>query len=48
METRSAGVILDDAIARCGWGESTQVMLLLEYIDHQFNVPLNTINEASY
>lgn len=34
-ETRSAGGIVDDAIASQGWNDSTLVELLIEYIQNQ-------------
>ncbi len=35
MTRRDVGVILDDAVARTGWNDSTIVDVLLEYIRNQ-------------
>lgn len=32
---RSAGVILDDAVAKTGWSTDAQLEVLLEYIENQ-------------
>lgn len=34
-ETRSAGVILDDATARTEWDYDSQIAVLLDYIQNQ-------------
>lgn len=34
-ETRTVGVILDDAVARTGWNDGTQIEVLLDYVARQ-------------
>lgn len=34
-ETRSAGAIIDDAIAQTGWDDASLVDILLQYIEQQ-------------